>query len=70
MYLAGAGGQIRFAEYDTHRATDAAFVEGLKLLMARGAAVDAVDATRSFNQSIFRGDTTEKETGRLQSVFP
>ena len=45
MYLAGAGGQIRFAEYDTHRATDAEFVEGLKLLIASGAAIDAVDGS-------------------------
>jgi ankyrin repeat protein len=43
MYLAGFGGQIRFSEYDTHRATDAQFVDGMKLALARGAGIDAVD---------------------------
>jgi ankyrin repeat protein len=37
MYLAGFGGQLRFAEYDTQRATDADFVAGLRLLLDRGA---------------------------------
>jgi ankyrin repeat protein len=45
LYLAGFGGQIRFSEYDTHRATDAEFVEGVKLVLAHGAAIDAVDET-------------------------
>ena len=44
-YLAGFGGQIRFSEYDTHRATDAEFVEGVKLVLARGAEIDAADET-------------------------
>jgi ankyrin repeat protein len=45
LYLAGFGGQIRFSEYDTHRATDTEFVEGVRLLLARGATVDAADET-------------------------
>ena len=45
LYLAGFGGQIRFSEYDTHRATDAEFAEGITLLLARGAAIDAADDT-------------------------
>lgn len=45
LYLAGFGGQIRFSEYDTHRATDAEFVEGMKLVLAHGAAIDAADET-------------------------
>jgi uncharacterized protein len=45
LYLAGFGGQIRFSEYDTHRATDAEFVEGVKLVLARGADIDAADET-------------------------
>jgi uncharacterized protein len=43
LYLAGFGGQIRFAEYDAHRATDAEFVEGIELVLARGAEIDAAD---------------------------
>jgi ankyrin repeat protein len=45
MYLAGFGGQIRFSEYDRHRATDAEFAEGVKLVLAHGARIDAVDET-------------------------
>jgi len=43
MYLAGAGGQIRFAEYDTHRATDVEFVKAIELVLSHGAPIDAVD---------------------------
>jgi ankyrin repeat protein len=45
LYLAGFGGQIRFSEYDTHRATDAQFVDGVKLVLERGADIDAADET-------------------------
>jgi ankyrin repeat protein len=45
LYLAGFGGQIRFSEYDTHRATDVEFVDGIQLLLSRGAAIDAADET-------------------------
>jgi ankyrin repeat protein len=45
MYLAGFGGQIRFAEYDLRRATDVEFTRGLAMLVAAGANVNAVDET-------------------------